>query len=460
MSPQGTLITPPSMGREAQTEPIVGSAARGVTGLAGVQSVSPPRMSLQDRREFLVRFVTRQFTDIKTEGLRTLMRKAVLAFEALAAVPFVLVARLIRPIVLIRFGGLPTAFLGHLALDMELLLCRKDAGLHGRRVFDMFCISQSIANQQLTRMWKRVVHVSRFARAAERVNRWLPGGGLNRIPFPGAVNDVEALLPQTASHLSFTPAEQREGYAALQQLGIPGDGAFVCLSARDPAYYVGRPRYADHQRRYRNSEIQTYLPAAEELARRGYAVVRMGAAVQRALQTGNPRIIDYATAARTDFLDVFLSAHCRFFVADTGGLVALPMAFRRPVAVANFVRWELPGSWSPYDLFIPKTLWRQDTRRLMTVKDILQSGAGRWCYDAEYAAQGIDIIDNTPEEIAALVREMDERLKGTWRTTEEDEELQQRFLEQFRRHSTLNPDIQAYRRIGAEFLRQHQELLA
>src|SRR3989338_10098747 len=63
MSPQGTLITPPSMGREAQTEPIVGSAARGVTGLAGVQSVSPPRMSLQDRREFLVRFVTRQFTE-------------------------------------------------------------------------------------------------------------------------------------------------------------------------------------------------------------------------------------------------------------------------------------------------------------------------------------------------------------------------------------------------------------
>ena len=196
------------------------------------------------------------------------------------------------------------------------------------------------------------------------------------------------------------------------------------------------------------------------MVRRGYTVVRMGAAVEQALQTDRPRIIDYATTARTDFLDVFLSARCRFFVSDTGGLVAVAMTFRRPVAVANFIRWEFAGSWNPSDLFIPKKLWMRDECRLMTVREIFQSGAGRWCKDDLYTAHGIEVLDNTPEEIAALVREMDERLKGTWRTTEEDEELQQRFLEQFRRHSTVNPDIQAYRRIGAEFLRQHQELLA
>ena len=458
MSPQDSLISVPLSDLKAQEGRIVGRPAWEVPRGVGPDR-TPRRMSLRYRRERLALFVARQITDLKDGGLPRWMRKGMLVLEAFVAVPFVLLARLIRPILLIRFGGLPTATLGGLALDMELLLCRKEAGLQGRRIVDMFCLSQAIASQHLVRMWRRVVHVSRFARATERVNRWLPGGGANRVPFDMFVNDVHVLLPTTSPHLSFTPAEEREGYAALQRLGLSRDGAFVCLSARDPEYYRGRSRYGDEQQRHRNSKIQSYLPAAEALARQGYAVVRMGAAVQRALHTDNPRVIDYATTARTDFLDIFLPARCRFFVGDTGGLVALPMIFRRPVAVANFIRLELLGSWSPDDLFIPKTLWIREARRLMTVKEILQSGAGWWCKDAQYAAHGIDVIDNTPEEIQALVSEMDERVTGTWRPAGEDEALQQRFREQFSRHSILYPNVTMPRRIGAEFLRQHQELL-
>ena len=51
---------------------------------------------------------------------------------------------------------------------------------------------------------------------------------------------------------------------------------------------------------------------------------------------------------------------------------------------------------------------------------------------------------------------MDERLKGTWQTTEEDEELQQRFWSLFK-PSELNQVFLS--RIGAEFLRQNRELL-
>ena len=51
---------------------------------------------------------------------------------------------------------------------------------------------------------------------------------------------------------------------------------------------------------------------------------------------------------------------------------------------------------------------------------------------------------------------MDERLKGTWQTTEEDEELQQRFWSLFRK-SELHGVIKA--RIGGDFLRQNKDLL-
>jgi hypothetical protein len=51
---------------------------------------------------------------------------------------------------------------------------------------------------------------------------------------------------------------------------------------------------------------------------------------------------------------------------------------------------------------------------------------------------------------------MDERLNGTWQTTEEDETLQHRFWAPFR-DSPLHGVIRA--RIGATFLRQHLALL-
>ena len=51
---------------------------------------------------------------------------------------------------------------------------------------------------------------------------------------------------------------------------------------------------------------------------------------------------------------------------------------------------------------------------------------------------------------------MDERIKGTWQSTEEEEELQQRFWSLFK-PSELNRVFLS--RIGAEFLRQNRELL-
>ena len=51
---------------------------------------------------------------------------------------------------------------------------------------------------------------------------------------------------------------------------------------------------------------------------------------------------------------------------------------------------------------------------------------------------------------------MDDRLKGTWQTTEEDEDLQQRAWSFFPPND-LHRVIKT--RIGAEFLRQNQYLL-
>ena len=79
------------------------------------------------------------------------------------------------------------------------------------------------------------------------------------------------------------------------------------------------------------------------------------------------------------------------------------------------------------------------------------------CMQAErYERLGIEPVENTPEEITALTKEMDERLNGTWQTTEEEEALQRRFWSLFKRDE-LNGVF--YLRIGSAFLRENRALL-
>jgi hypothetical protein len=69
---------------------------------------------------------------------------------------------------------------------------------------------------------------------------------------------------------------------------------------------------------------------------------------------------------------------------------------------------------------------------------------------------GLKVMDNTPEEVLALIREMHESLNGGIEYSREDEQLQSSF------RSMLRPNNRNYgtpARIGSAYLRTHPELL-
>ena len=92
----------------------------------------------------------------------------------------------------------------------------------------------------------------------------------------------------------------------------------------------------------------------------------------------------------------------------------------------------------------------------MTFREIFESGAAELQTAARYQQMGIEVVENTAEEITALAVEMDERLKGTWQATEEDEALQARFWALFKIKQWHGPVVS---HIGAEFLRHNRALL-
>jgi len=405
----------------------------------------------------IVSFISRQIKQIHKGGLPVLFRKLSAILLILLSVPVIIVIRVLRPLILIRFGSLLSSRIGHFAAATELYLCSRDIAGKDGRVFDVFYHNGPICNQQLKKMWERIINVSSIAYWLDRTNRLMPGADKHVVPPLIKVADTYALFERTQVHLSFTPKEECLGETALRELDIPNGASFVCFHSRSSAYLENMfPNENWRYHNYRDSSIKNYIPAAEELTHRGYFTIRMGAVVEEPLQTTNSMIIDYAVNNRTDFLDIYLGAKCRFFICDTAGIYAIPAVFRRPIAWVNFIVLQDVHTWGKNYLSIPKKLWLRSEHRFLTFREILDSEIGRLLHSEKYERLGIEVIENTPEEITDVAVEMDERLKGSWQTTEEDEQLQQRFWALFK-PSELNQVFLS--RIGAKFLRQNRELL-
>lgn len=405
-------------------------------------------------------FVFEQFSQIRKEGFIALVGKLYKFFLSVLLVPLVLLVRLLRPFVLVRFGKLDSSRIGHFASFPEIYLCEREAGINKKRTYDIFYCDELISNHQLKKMWKRILHISTFpslAFLANRVNCCLPGCNKHIVPMEEC-KDLYGFYKHTPPHLSFTNEEERRGEQLVRKLGIAQDLPFVCFHARDGHYLKNVKKVYDWSYHdYRNSNVQSHIAAAEELARRGYFLVRMGAIVEKPLVTSNPMIIDYATKYRTDFLDIYLCAKCRFFIGSGAGIDEVLKIFRRPILSTNFIPLNRIEDLNSMRLFIPKKLWLRKERRFLAFREILDSKIGKFFYSWEYEEADIDIKDNTSAEIREAAIEMDERLKGTWQTSEDDELLQRRFWSLFK-PSQLRTEIST--RIGTEFLRQNRQLLA
>ena len=420
-------------------------------------------------------FIKRQFIELEEGGTPVLLRKIYTLLnllvnipKVLSGIPFVLFVRTLRPFILIRFGKLYSSRIG-LSANMEVYLCERDAGLHGTKSIDIFFPEKVIANHQLHKMWCRILDVYSFANWLDKANRFIPGGEKHCLPLRrNQDRDIHGLLDKTKPHLSFNVKEKQQGKTALRDLGIPDGASFICVHARDSAYldevhtYRERDKWRYHD--HRDSNIHNYIPAMREMVKRGLYVIRVGYKVKELIYGNNIKIIDYATnRMRSSFLDIYLNANCRFFVGNTAGIFTIPEIFRRPIAFANVAPFEYMSTSNKKDLVIPKKYWIVKEKRFMKFREIYNSGAGCYHKGEQFEQLGIEVIENNSEEITHLVIEMDERIKGTWKSTEEDEALQKRFWDSFPKNRVVKNGEKIHgqirTRIGTMFLRNNAECL-
>ena len=419
-------------------------------------------------------FWSRQVSHIKEEGWMAAKRKLPFivevftdkrrAFKIILFLPFVLLLRFIKPFVVLRFGTLISDRIGHFCANTELYYLEKKELNFTKRHRDFFSLRYPVCNKQLLRMWGRKLNFYDFLRDIDMVNQMIPGGEDHTIRLPSD-RDMKNLLGGTKPQLYFSQQELERGKEFLKSVGVE-DGKFVCFHTRDSLYIRSQTRIQCRNRpeklksrkhNYRNSDIRNCIPSMKQLGDLGYYCFRMGALVERQLKSEDSRIIDYATnGMRYDFLDVFLSAHCKFFVGNPSGLDSVATIFRAPLLSINQIPIEYTQTYLNNHIFIPKRLWLINEHRFIKFSEIFESGAGRFLHTEEYEELGVEVIENTPEEIEDAVLEMEARLNGSWMEAKEDEKLQRKFWGIFPK-SELHGKFRA--RIGTTFLNENYDLL-
>lgn len=393
---------------------------------------------------------------MKYAGLQRFARKVFFFLQVIIAIPIVLLCRLLSPIILIRFGVLSSPRIGHFAANVEIYLCKRDSGKIPKMTYDFFAHAPGISNSFLKHKWSQQIKINGFVRALHFTSNLLPNRDHHVVPMTEIPSSI---MRGHKIHLTFNNAERIGAQSALENLGISTENPIVCFHNRDDMYLNSTHTHRSwHYHDYRDSSVNDLIPTIDYLTTRGYTGVRMGALVKEKIESDNPNIIDYANRGRTDFLDIFIPSICDVFIGTTAGIMAIPKLFRKPIVYTNIIPLGVLNLLvcANDSVFIPKKLWLTSENRFMTFSEIIKGGQ-RWLYETEeYEQLGIQVIDNTPEEILAVTKEMELRMMGEWSPTQEDIELQAAF------HNLLRPyDLTAdiVTTIGSDFLRNNKCLI-
>lgn len=224
-------------------------------------------------------------------------------------------------------------------------------------------------------------------------------------------------------YFSLTDSELERGNQLRDNFGIPRKSPIVTLHVREPGYLPGLTYHS-----FRDSDIQNYVPAIKYLMKEGFYVVRIGDKTMKQAVNPPPQLIDAPFhPAYTDFADPYFAATSEFFIGVSSGPATLAEGFGVPSLMLN-AQFN-PGIYAhENDLVMFKKYFSRKLGRNLTYKEIILSPTSSFNKSELFEQAGIEVVQNSPDEILMAVKEMIARLNGSYPSSEEnvniDEQVQ------------------------------------
>ena len=399
------------------------------------------------------KFVRKKFAGVQQPLGRWILRHVV---EFIVLSPAILVTWL-----WLKIRRKEVLIVGQFANNISNFLAPLEPELR-RRKLDPVALKRAVvlnlatdANAQIRKMYDRIVKIyGSESPLKRRLIWWASQRAVPRRDLWVVQSDPMWVI--AAPSVEFTNEEEAEGAKFLASLGLE-KFRYLCYTVRTESYYLARQKEGVllKPQTIRNPDESIYLEVAKLLDSEGFSIVRMGKDLTSKLDKDKfSQILDYATEYRSDFLDVYLMKYCKYAYVGNTGIVWLRWLFNLPNVHGE--TYEIRRNQIKGDLFLLQRVWLERENRFATFKEMLLMPG--YSEEKHLERLGVRLVKNTAEEIKAACDEMNARIDGTWVPTVEDEELQRRYQELIANYSD-EPTWNGGGRIGAQFLRDNQDLL-
>ncbi len=387
--------------------------------------------------------------------------------------PLSLILYLIYPFIKVRFGVIHNNVFGHYLFDTEFFLRKKK--LTKEKTYDLFFFHN---NFKVNTFWDKVI------KRNFRINSIFKFFFLNSNLFFGGKNslilneittrDTEDIFYRTKPQLNFTKEEIVNGKNFLKSIGLKENQKFVCVLNRDPFYkknFVGQYSKGINWdvHNFRNSDIDTYIPAIEFLLKKNYFVLRVGKGVSKKLKIDHKNFLDYSSSnLRNDFLDIFLMSNSYFNLVSESGLLTVSLLYNVPICFVNMGVIKGTQVWHEKQIAIYKKIWSNEKKNYLSLKEIkflsdinnhkdkkIQSynSINFWENDERYS-----IHDNTPQEILDVTIEAEDIISNNAWKTRNKSKLEIDFWRNFSYDKNVHgPKIRSC--VGNQYLQDNKYLL-
>ena len=213
----------------------------------------------------------------------------------------------------------------------------------------------------------------------------------------------------------FNSDEDLKGNNFLKKNNINKEN-FVCFIVRTAEYnkIYGSSQQAkkeDDVRKFFNVDQESYILSLRYLVDSDCSVIRMGKGFSNPFPFKHKNFFDYAISEdRNDFLDVWLSANCKFFFGTTNGIISLPALFYKPILGTNQFPIGSIMSYLPNSVNLPRIAKKNGN--LLNLQDHVNLGIIRTVNGVYYKQIEVDLLENDPEDILNGVKDIENKINN------------------------------------------------
>ncbi len=386
--------------------------------------------------------------------------------------PLIFIVEKINKYFSIKFTEIDATRIGHFITITEGYFIAKKNFNELKNNKLIFYFRYPISNHQIEKMVRRLIPInifSPFISFYEKLSTisknnssilYLANYSTMRLCYN---NKYPALLPLKPS-IYFTKDEIDKGSKLIEQFGLTNQDKWICIHNRDSSYLKNTIPSGDWStHHHRNFSVQSLSSAANFFVSKGYHVLRMGSVVDEKFITNNDKIIDYANSKfRSDFLDVYLLANCKFFFGSDSGVGIIPLTFQKPCyGINHFYKLSHRSRWLHPWSFTFKRVKSLDTGKLLSLKETMNITSNfSTIFSMNFFIKNkLELLDNSEEEIKSFAIEIDKEMSRNYLENKEDTKIQEEFWKIYFQYINKNEISKTLPRISPSFLRSNLDLL-